>query len=199
MLAKTSKVIYNTDVYPYPYPCIYKLIFGNDFYIGKTINLDQRVKQHETTLRNNHGSIKLQKAYDDNNGVFCVEVVEAIDPNKDALFLAEKEKYYVLCLKPPLNDSHYGGFGMAEESRTRAEENKNGWGAKYLKPIRKDLIMTNAESVKKHHAKLDEFKIRPYIEEGKTIREYASKRGMSVQGLFLLAVKEYMENHKNDP
>lgn len=58
--------------------------------------------------------------------------------------------------------------------------------------------MTNAESVKKHHAKLDEFKIRPYAEEGQTIREYAAAHGMSVQGLFLEAVREYIKRHEED-
>lgn len=35
-------------------------------------------------------------------------------------------------------------------------------------------------------------------EEGQAIREYAAAHGMSVQGLFLVALREYMENHKND-
>ena len=58
--------------------------------------------------------------------------------------------------------------------------------------------MTNAESVKKHHEKLDEFKIRPYIEEGQKIRTYAARTGKSVQSLFLEAVREYMERHTLD-
>ena len=61
------------------------------------------------------------------------------------------------------------------------------------------MSMTNAEIVKRHHAKLDEFKIRPYLEEGKKIREYAETKGMSINALFMLALKEYMENHKDDP
>lgn len=56
--------------------------------------------------------------------------------------------------------------------------------------------MSNADAVKKYHQKLDEFKIRPYAEEGHTIREYAAAHGMSVQGLFLEAVREYMEKHR---
>ena len=60
------------------------------------------------------------------------------------------------------------------------------------------LNMTNAEAVKRHHAKLDEFKIRPYKDEGQKIRDWASAHGMSVQRLFLDAVAEYMENHKED-
>ena len=60
------------------------------------------------------------------------------------------------------------------------------------------MSMTNAEIVKRHHAKLDEFKIRPYLEEGKKIREYAEAKGMSINALFMLALKEYMENHKDE-
>ena len=58
--------------------------------------------------------------------------------------------------------------------------------------------MSNADAVKKYHQKLDEFKIRPYAEEGQTIREYAATHGMSVQGLFLEAVREYMKRHQED-
>ena len=58
--------------------------------------------------------------------------------------------------------------------------------------------MSNADAVKKYHQKLDEFKIRPYAEEGQTIREYAAAHGMSVQGLFLEAVREYMTRHQED-
>lgn len=58
--------------------------------------------------------------------------------------------------------------------------------------------MSNAEAVKRYHQKLDEFKIRPYTEEGQTIREYAAAHGMSVQGLFLEAVREYIKRHEED-
>ena len=55
--------------------------------------------------------------------------------------------------------------------------------------------MSNADAVKKYHQKLDEFKIRPYSEEGQAIRAYAAAHGVSVQSLFLEAVREYMINH----
>ena len=58
--------------------------------------------------------------------------------------------------------------------------------------------MSNADAVKKYHQKLDEFKIRPYAEEGRSIREYATAHGMSVQGLFLEAVREYIKQHEED-
>lgn len=58
--------------------------------------------------------------------------------------------------------------------------------------------MSNKDCVKRYHQKLDEFKIRPYTDEGQTIREYAAAHGMSVQGLFLEAVREYIKRHEED-
>lgn len=58
--------------------------------------------------------------------------------------------------------------------------------------------MSNADAVKKYHQKLDEFKIRPYTDEGQEIRAYAAAHGVSVQALFLDAVREYIANHKEE-
>lgn len=58
--------------------------------------------------------------------------------------------------------------------------------------------MENKESVKRYQSKMDAFKIRPSKDEGQTIREYAAAHGMSVQGLFLEAIREYMTNHKEE-
>lgn len=56
--------------------------------------------------------------------------------------------------------------------------------------------MSNADAVKRYHQKLDEFKIRPYADEGQEIRAYAAAHGVSVQSLFLEAVREYMTRHQ---
>ena len=56
--------------------------------------------------------------------------------------------------------------------------------------------MGNAEAFKRYHQKLDEFKIRPYADEGQAIRAYAAAHGISVQALFLEAVREYIANHQ---
>ena len=54
----------------------------------------------------------------------------------------------------------------------------------------------NREAVKKHYKeKCLEFKVRPRIEEGEQIKTYAQARGMSVQSVFLSAVREYIHNH----
>ena len=58
----------------------------------------------------------------------------------------------------------------------------------------------NSEAVKKHYAeKCDAFKIRPHKDEGQRIREFATAHNMSVQGLFLVAVREYMATHNESP
>ena len=58
----------------------------------------------------------------------------------------------------------------------------------------------NSEAVKKHYAeKCDAFKIRPHKAEGQTIRDYATAHNMSVQGLFLEAVRVYMAANSEAP
>ena len=55
--------------------------------------------------------------------------------------------------------------------------------------------MENKDNVKAYQARMDAFKIRPSKDEGQQIREYAAAHSMSVQGLFLEAVREYMTTH----
>lgn len=176
----------------YPYPCIYKMVFGEDFYIGQTANLKKRIRQHVQALKSGKGNYAMTAAYEAAGGMFAVEVVEDIKPEQDHLYMNQRENYYIQTLHPTLNN--------APVSNTYSRE----WAEKYEKgrhflfePVREDLIgMTNLEAVKKHREKLMEFKIRPYIAEGQKIREYATAHGMSVQGLFLEAVREYMAMHK---
>jgi hypothetical protein len=69
--------------------------------------------------------------------------------------------------------------------------------AKLVANVTKEATaMGNAAAVKKYHQKLDEFKIRPRKEEGQVIRQYAADKGISVQELFLTAVREHMELNK---
>lgn len=195
MLENNSTTTYNFG--EHPYPCIYKLTFGTDFYIGRTKNLDKRVKQHMTSFVNGTCAIKLANAYRRENGIFNVEILEEIEPSKDMLYISSREKYYIDLLHPTLNGS-YASCGPDENDRERIEKYKDSWGAKFLKPIREDLVMGNAAAVKRYHAKLDEFKIRPTKEEGQQIREYAAANGMSVQGLFLTALRYYIARDKKE-
>ena len=59
--------------------------------------------------------------------------------------------------------------------------------------------MGNLEAVKKYQEAHDAFKLRPTLAEGQQIRAYATAHNMSVQGLFLIAVREYMAAHNEAP
>lgn len=56
-------------------------------------------------------------------------------------------------------------------------------------------MKSHSPYVKKYQQKHDAFKIRPTLEEGERIRNYAMSTNNSVQGLFLLSVREYMILH----
>ena len=171
--------------YEYPYPCIYKLVFGEEFYIGQTVNLKQRIQAHVSSLNSGYANLKMQKAYERNNHDFEVEIVEEISPDSTPEYLAEREIFFIKTLKPTINHEKVGNYG--ENTRVSGR-----------KMIREDLVMNNAEAVKRHHAKLDEFKIRPYKDEGQIIRKYAETHNMSIQTLFFTAIREYMKNHPEE-
>ena len=59
--------------------------------------------------------------------------------------------------------------------------------------------MGNLEAVKKYQGAHDAFKLRPTLAEGQQIRAYAAAHNMSVQGLFLEAVRVYMAANGEAP
>ena len=59
-------------------------------------------------------------------------------------------------------------------------------------------MSSNLEAVKRYQSKRDAFKLRPSQEEGQEIRQYAADHGMSVQQLFLTAVREYMTKEQGN-
>lgn len=52
------------------------------------------------------------------------------------------------------------------------------------------------EAVKRCQATTDAIMIRPPLEDGRRIRQYADRNGVSVQALFLAAVADYMNSGK---
>lgn len=52
------------------------------------------------------------------------------------------------------------------------------------------------EAVKRCQATTDAIMIRPPLEDGRRIRQYAERNGVSVQSLFLAAVADYMNSGK---
>ena len=71
-------------------------------------------------------------------------------------------------------------------------ENANNVKLENNNSVRRCQTVENKDAVKAYQAKMDAFKIRPSKAEGQVIRQFAAAHGMSVQGLFLEAVREYM-------
>lgn len=84
---------------------IYKIknVINNKSYIGSSININNRIKQHkESLLKGKHHSIKLQRSYDKygvNN--FKFEIIEEV-PNEN---LIDREQHYI-----NLFDSYNNGY-----------------------------------------------------------------------------------------
>lgn len=84
-------------------PCIYKIINKQNgkIYIGSTLDIDSRWREHKNDLRKNkHHSIHLQRAWnkygEENFEIQIIEMFDEIDNEK----LREKEKYYIELFKP---------------------------------------------------------------------------------------------------
>lgn len=88
---------------------IYKItnLITNNFYIGSSVNIDRRKKEHYLLLFNNkHYNNKLQDSfneYGDENHIF--EVLE----NCEVSLLIKTEQYYIDNLKPILNINSFAG------------------------------------------------------------------------------------------
>ena len=132
----------------------------------------------------------MQEAYEKSNGSFSIEIVEEIDADKDKLFLSSREEYYINMLHPTLNGEH-ASCGMTEKDRQRCEQNKNGYGAKYLSPIRPDLL-PGSTSVKSYQ----EYKIR--IDQASDLKLFEFLQGKEALKVFKAALREYMANHQEE-
>lgn len=78
---------------------IYKLIFSEDvFYVGKSINMENRYNQHVKNLQNNKASEKMQAAYK-MYGLPKVDYIFECHPDHLDII----ETYLIWYLQPPLN------------------------------------------------------------------------------------------------
>lgn len=79
---------------------IYKMIIGDQFYIGSSINLDKRFKSHISELRRGRKTNqKIQTQYNKIGNV-KFDVLEYIDNESN---LTSREQYYMDSLSPSLN------------------------------------------------------------------------------------------------
>ena len=108
---------------------IYKLINNknNKVYVGQSVNIEQRFKDHINNLRNNnHYAYKLQNFYNQNKNLksfkITYEILEIVDNKKH---LNSREQYYI-----QLYDSHKNGYnsiglnGESVHTKKRERENK---------------------------------------------------------------------------
>ena len=101
-------MIYTDTHCNYDGACIYKLIFGTDFYIGSTIDLKKRIKAHCYNMRSGKSSIKLNDAWSKYKK-FEIEILEYIDEDKPRWYLHSRESYWIDKLNPSLNASDVTG------------------------------------------------------------------------------------------
>lgn len=80
----------------------------NKRYIGSSIDIERRWKEHDAMLRhNNHHSIKLQRSYNKtkDKDIFTYNIIESVT---DLKILHEREQYYI-----DEYDSFYNGYNCS--------------------------------------------------------------------------------------
>lgn len=87
----------NIDI---PQSGIYMIRIGDDFYIGRSVDLENRIKNHLNGIlhRGNLGSSKARKRFEEIRQLSIYIVCEASPSELD-----EKERYYIDTYKPTLN------------------------------------------------------------------------------------------------
>lgn len=95
---------------------IYKIIIGDEFYIGSSIDIDQRWNNHIKACNNNRCNKKMSAAFQKNPSLEF-EIIE--ECAKDVIF--EREQFYIDTLKPPLNIAPIAGKapGYSKECRLK--------------------------------------------------------------------------------
>lgn len=81
---------------------VYKLTIGEKFYIGSSINVEARIRQHIATLRAGKSPKKLQEAYDKVKELH-VDILEVAPDNMTIYELRELERNWIIKEEPPLN------------------------------------------------------------------------------------------------
>ncbi len=83
---------------------VYRLMVGDQFYIGSSENINIRIKSHHSELkRGQHTNRKLQQIFNACNGsLFCYDILEIAEKEH----LQSRERYYVDVLNPQLNGTN---------------------------------------------------------------------------------------------
>lgn len=98
---------------------IYKLVFGDEFYIGSSMNMQKRANQHYYAMRSGKSSLLLNDAWN-RYKAFDLEVIEYIDPEKPKWYLKSREVFWIAQLNPPLNAG--GVTGAHSEAQAKYDK-----------------------------------------------------------------------------
>lgn len=102
----------------YAIPGIYCIAYESILYIGKTINIERRLRQHISKLNcKKHHNSKLQNYYNKYKDKFTYHVIEFCSKED----LSEKETYYI-----KIYDTYLNGFNLTTDEiyKLRAEDVK---------------------------------------------------------------------------
>lgn len=82
---------------------VYKIIIGDDFYIGSSVNVRDRAYQHTSMAKAGREPRKIQKAYN-LCGEMHVDILEIVPDNMTLWELRQRERHWIEKLKPTMND-----------------------------------------------------------------------------------------------
>lgn len=136
-------------------------------YIGRTINLNKRKRDHFWALENNrHNNNHMQRAYNKNPNAFVFEIVEECETEK----LNEREVYWISYYNTM--DDRYGynqceggkttnGYHFTDEAKKKISEKNKGRKCsrevvEQRKKTLKEHLANDPEFAKKYHEKLAE-------------------------------------------
>lgn len=139
-------------------------VFNDRMYVGGTVNLQHRKRQHFSDLRlHKHGNPRLQKDYDlFGEDAFYFVILEEIDQTEKEHVLVEREQFWMDELRPEYNVNEVAGKYIGDYIRTPEaleKRNKSGRGWKHTDKWKQDQQKWMREHpVDDSYKSTDEFK-----------------------------------------
>jgi len=175
---------------------IYKLYCKDDniddFYIGSTINIKNRISCHKSYSKSKKKQLKLYDFINNNGGFnnFEFEIIEKINCD-NKLDLHKREKHYIKTLKPSLNTS-IPSRNRKEYDIEYYEKNKYK-----IKEVHKKYRQKNKDKIKEYRQN-NKDKRKEYYEKNKyKIKEYNKEYIEKNKDKIKEREKKYRQNNKD--
>ena len=157
----------------YPHPCIYKLTFGKDTYIGQTNNLDVRMMSHRSAMRRGKAPDNMIEAFNRCNGDVLIEVLERLPDKYNRALYDEAEHKYITEYAPNLNKQAAPIYHNDPEAE---KKHRSEYYKEYTKTFK-------------------QISLRPSNEEAQRMIDFADAHDMTLQQFIKTAIQEYMDRH----